>query len=65
MNKYIQSSFNISKTIIKKDIKFFPCSRTPCYCKMIINYPQNTAITPTLIKNANKCRKEYHLFNKR
>ena len=65
MNHFIKKSLNIARSHIKKqDIKFFPCPRDSCYCKMLIDYPKHTIITPELIKNANKCRDEYYTIQR-
>tara|TARA_X000000368_G_scaffold411374_1_gene396149 strand:- start:1146 stop:1370 length:225 start_codon:yes stop_codon:yes gene_type:complete len=65
MNNFIKNTFNIAKSHIKKqDIKFFPCPREPCYCKMVVNYPKHTIITSDLIKNTHKCRDEYYTIQR-
>lgn len=65
MNNFIKKSVNIIASHIRnQDKKFFPCPRTPCYCKIVVNYPKYTRITNKLIENANKCGKEYYLIQK-
>lgn len=65
MNNFIKNSFNLVKSRIQKpDKKFFPCPRQPCYCKIVVNYPQHTIITSELISNVNKCGREYYMIQK-
>ena len=39
---------------------FSPCPRETCYCYELIRRPEKTKITKKLIKNAYKCKDEYH-----
>ena len=39
---------------------FSPCPRETCYCYELIRRPEKTKITKELIKNAYKCKDEYH-----
>jgi len=65
MNNFIKKSLNIARSQIRKqDRKFFPCPRIPCYCEIVVNYPEHTIITPNLIKNANKCKREYYTIQR-
>ncbi len=41
---------------------FSPCPRETCYCYELIRRPEKTKITKELIKNAHKCKDEYHLM---
>ena len=61
MNNFIKKSLNMVTSQIKMQNKnFFPCPRIPCYCEIVVNYPEHTTITKELIENANKCRREYY-----
>lgn len=65
MNYFIKKSINIiTSNIAKQDKIFIPCSRNPCYCNIVVNYPKYTKITSELIENANKCKDEYYIIQK-
>lgn len=51
------------KKLKNKSVKFDPCPRDICYCLELIKSPERTKITSKLIQNANKCKKEYFIFN--
>ena len=55
---------NKVEEIILKNVKFKSCPRETCYCNELISKPEKTKITPTLLMNASKCRKEYYYMLK-
>ena len=63
MNTFIKTSITIINRQIKTKKKFIPCPSDTCYCKLIIDYPEYTTITDKLLKNAQKCKQEYSIFN--
>ena len=62
----ISTSINkINHQIISStNLNFSPCPRETCYCNIVISDPKKTNITPTLILNAIKCKREYYILQK-
>lgn len=51
---------------LNKDVSkivFRPCINDYCYCKFLIDRPEKTKITPTLLKNAYKCKERAKYFH--
>lgn len=52
-----------SSALRKQIASFVKCPRDVCYCNIIIQHPEKTKITKTLMYNAQKCKKEYFYLN--
>ena len=60
LSRISKIAMRFSSKRIKNTYSFSPCPRETCYCYELIRHPEKTKITKELIKNAYKCKDEYH-----
>ena len=54
----------LRRSALRKQIaSFVKCPRDICYCNVMIQQPEKTKITKTLMDNAQKCKMEYYQLN--
>ena len=54
----------LRRSALRKQIaSFVKCPRDVCYCNVMIQKPEKTKITKTLMDNAQKCKMEYSQLN--